>query len=200
MSLGGREISPYLSLPTVEKFADDMAEREFLVPIKIIWSHHIENGKLEEADRIMKNYLHESPTDLFNSLLRTALQRNDVKIPLNLLNALIDKNLSQNDLAAIHNCLIDVYCSQKNFDEALKAIESAMIDVPLDNIKRTTLVSVKDGLESEGKIFPHKILDKEKLNARGGVRRNSSSDDELRGKWDEFKQILANIFEENVKI
>ncbi|XP_037041583.1 leucine-rich PPR motif-containing protein, mitochondrial-like [Bradysia coprophila] len=184
-----------------QKFAEDMADREFLVPIKIMWSHHIENGKLDEADRICSKYFSESPPIvMFNSILRTALYRNDEKIALNLLNLLADRNVAQMDLAAIHCCLIDVYCSQQRFDEALKAVDGAIRAVSLENIKRATLVFVKDGLESEGKVFPHKIPDKKKLNAAGDVKRSNSSDDELRGKWDEFRQILENIFEENVKI
>ncbi|KAG4070373.1 hypothetical protein HA402_006515 [Bradysia odoriphaga] len=184
-----------------EKFAEDMAEREFFIPIKIMWSHHIENGKLGDADRIFKNYLRESPpTVMLNSILRTALHRNDETIVLNLLNTLADNNVSQMNLAAIHCCLIDVYCSQLKFDEALKAVDGAIRAVSLENIKRAILVRVKDGLESEGKVFPHKIPDKKKSKAAGDVTRSNSSDDELRGKWDEFRQILENIFEENVKI
>lgn len=179
---------------TVEQFAENMVEREFLTPIQILWSHHIINGKLDQANRIVETYLHEPPTKMFSDLLRTALNRKDDTIALSLL-AVVDKNVSESYLAAIHTCLIDVYCSQQRFDEALRAVDRAIREISLESIKRTALVLIKDGLESEGKKFPYRIPDVIRYDAV--VR---SSDDELRDKWEEFKHILENIFEENVKI
>jgi len=97
-----------------------------------------------------------------------------------LLTALKDTKVSEGGLGAVHSCLIDVHCLHEKYDEALNAIDNAIKDVCLENINRTALVRVKDGLEKAGKKFPHKIPDKKKVNAvdSSSSSSSSSSDDE----------------------
>ncbi|KAG4076134.1 hypothetical protein HA402_011480 [Bradysia odoriphaga] len=162
-----------------EKFAQNAAERGFYAPINILWMNSIENGNLEQADRLMKNYLADQPKIMFGNTLKTARQRKDETIVLNLLKSLADSKVSETALGAVHSCLIDVYCLQQNYDEALNAVNNTIKDVCLENVKRSSLLKVKEGLEAAGKTFPHKIPDKKKKNAADSSS-SSSSDDEVK--------------------
>lgn len=162
---------------TVEKFANDVAEKGIHSPINIVWINHIENGKLDQAERIMKNYLIETPKIMFNHALRVARDRKDEKIIKNLLQSLKESKVSEGGLGAVHSCLIDIYCLQEKYDEALKAVDSAIKDTSLENINRTALQRVQEGLAKTGKKFPHEIPDKKK-NAVDSSSSSSSSDDE----------------------
>lgn len=140
--------------------------------------NHIENGKLDSAERIMKSYLIDSPKLMFNHTLKLARERKDENIVKNLLNALKDTKVSEGGFGAVHSCLIDVLCLQGKFDEAQQAVDNAIKDVCLENINRTALEKVKVGLELAGKQFPHKIPDRKKSNAVDSSSSSSSSDDE----------------------
>lgn len=140
----------------------------------------IENGKWEQADRIMKNYLANSPRIMFQNILTTARKRKDETIVLNVLKSLADSNskIAENHLGVIYSGLIDVYCLQEKYDEALNAVDRAIKDVCLENINRSALTKVKVGLEAAGKTFPHKIPDKKKVNAADSSSSSSSSSDD----------------------
>lgn len=163
---------------TDETFAQNAAEKGFHAPINVLWMRHIENGELEEADRIMKSYLREEPSLMFNSTLKVARERNDEKIVLNLLKSLADSKVSEAALGVVHSSLIDVYCQQKKYDEALNAVNNSIKAVCLENISRDSLIRVKKGLEAAGKEFPHKIPDKKSVKAVDSSSSSSSSDDE----------------------
>ncbi len=166
----------------MEKFALDCAEKGFYAPFNVLWMNDVENGKLDSADGIMKKYLSETPKIMFNHTLKVARDRKDEQIVKNLLIALKDSKVSESGLGTVHSCLIDVYTSQEKYDDALQAVNDAIKDVCLENINRTALVRVKDGLEAAGKKFTHTIPDskKKKVNARAdsSSSSSSSSDDE----------------------
>lgn len=155
-----------------------MAEKGILAPINIMWMCHIENGKLDQADRIMKNFLSDTPRIMFNHTLRVARERNDVTIVKNLLESLKGAKVTESALGTVHSCLIDVYCAQEMYNDALNAVDNAIKDVCLENINRTALGRVKDGLAAAGKNFPHTIPNKKKANAAESSSSSSSSDDE----------------------
>lgn len=165
---------------TVEKFAVNVAEKGIYAPVNVMWMHYVETGKLDLADHIMKNYLMESPRIMFNHTLKLARDRNDEKVVQNLLRSLKDSKVSEGGLGTVHSCLIDVFCAQDKYDDALNAVDNAIKDVCLENINRTALLRVQDGLEKVGKKFPHKIPDKKKVNAANDTSSSSSSssDDE----------------------
>lgn len=140
--------------------------------------NHIENGKMDSAERIMKNYLTETPKLMFMHTTKVARDRKDANIAKNLLTALKDSKVSEGGLGAVHSCLIDVYCLQENYDDAMKAVDNAVKDVCLEHINRTALLRVKEGLEKAGKNFPHKIPDKKKVNAADSSSSSSSSSDD----------------------
>lgn len=135
---------------------------------------YIENGKLDSADRIMKNFLIESPRILFSHTLKVARNLNDETMVKNLLNALKESKVTERGLGLVHSCLIDLNCAQEKYDDALNAVNNAIKDVCLENLNRTALIKVKNGLEKAGKQFPHEIPDRKKVNASD----SSSSDDE----------------------
>lgn len=139
--------------------------------------HHIENGKLEAAEHIMKNYLINSPKIMFVHSMKLARESKDVNLANNLLQALKASKVSEGGIGAAHSCLVDVYCSQGKFDEAQKALDNAIKDVCLENLNRTALEKVRDGLAKEGKTFPYKIPDR-KASAPDTSSSSSSSDDE----------------------
>ncbi|KAG4073612.1 hypothetical protein HA402_000836 [Bradysia odoriphaga] len=126
----------------------------------------------------MKNYLAGQPMIIFSSILRTARDRKDETIVLNLLKSLADSKVSETALGAVHSCLIDVYCLQQKYDEALNAVNNTIKDVCLENVDRSSLLEVKNGLEAAGKTFPHKIPDKKKKEAADSSSSTSSSSDD----------------------
>ncbi|XP_037041039.1 leucine-rich PPR motif-containing protein, mitochondrial isoform X2 [Bradysia coprophila] len=160
-----------------EKFAQNVAERGFYAPLNILWMNSIETGNLEQADRLMKTYLADQPKLMFNNTLKTARDRKDETIVLNMLKSLANSKISETALGAVHSCLIDVYCLQQKYDEALNAVNNTIKDVCLENVNRSSLLKVKEGLEAAGKKFPHQIPDKKKKNAADSSS-SSSSDDE----------------------
>lgn len=138
----------------------------------------VENGKLDQADRIMKTYLADQPKIIFQNPLRVARARRDETIVLNVLKALADSKIAESHQGVVYSCLIDVYCLQGKYDKALEAVDRSIKDVCLENINRSTLQTLKSGLEAAGKTFPHKIPDNKKVNAADSSSGSSSSDDE----------------------
>lgn len=137
-------VFPFFYPFTVEKFALDIAEKGVYVPINVIWMNDIMNGKLDSADGIRKKYLNETPKIMFNHLLKVARDRKEKQIIKKLLVALKDSKVSEGGLGTIHSCIIDVYSAQEKYDDALRAVK----DVCLENLNRTALFRVKEGLEA----------------------------------------------------
>ncbi|KAJ6650150.1 Leucine-rich PPR motif-containing protein, mitochondrial [Pseudolycoriella hygida] len=148
-----------------ENFAVNMTKKGIYSPINIIWMHHIENGNTNLAKSITENFLIHSTKIMFRHTTRVARERGDEKIANDLIKLVRDSKANEFGLGEVHSCLIDVLCLRGKYDEALKAIENALKDVPLERIQRNTLLKVQEGIEKAGKKFPYKVLDGGKANA-----------------------------------
>nr|CAD7395757.1 unnamed protein product [Timema poppensis] len=159
-------------LPQFERLAEKYASRGISTPLNIVWMKYFIEGHNTKAEKIWSDHLAASPRLMFQSIVRHARRTNDFE----LINRLLDKlklvKVSETALGVVYSCAVDVLVNLEKCDEALEILNSAVKDICLENLNRTALTRLQDGLLKQGKTFPYKIPEK---NAKKDLSSSSSS-------------------------
>nr|CAD7568028.1 unnamed protein product [Timema californicum] len=159
-------------LPQFERLAEKYASRGITTPLNIVWMKYFIEGHNTKAEKIWSDHLAASPRLMFQSIVRHARRTNDFE----LINRLLDKlklvKVSETALGVVYSCAVDVLVNLEKCDEALEILNSAVKDICLENLNRTALTRLQDGLLKQGKTFPYKIPEK---NAKKDLSSSSSS-------------------------
>lgn len=152
--------------------------------MNVLWMHHFVAKNMEESERIWKSHLSNAPRLMFQRVVTLAREKQDDDMIRNLISVLKQAKVSEGAVGNAYSCLLDIHTTRNEFDRALEALDEAIKDVCLENINRTALMRIKEGVEAAGKSFPHKIpKKKEKSDNQTGyssssTSSSSSSDDE----------------------
>lgn len=156
-----------------ERMALMYAARGIKAPINVLWMHLF----LKEDDAAAKNlwdeHIAHSPRIMFQHILDEAREKRDKNIVRKLLDLLQDTAVSERARGTAYSCLVDVLVNSDKCDDALMELKEAVKDVCLENMNRTSLLRLQNGLQKEGKTFPYEVPF---MNAKSSS--SSSSDDE----------------------
>lgn len=173
------EIIFYASF-AVEEVAEKYAARGQLSPMNVLWMHHFITDNTESSKRIWDKYLVKSPRLMFQRVVHVAREKQDDAMIRKLVDLLKTTNLTVGAMGNAYSCLIDVYAAKDMFEEGNKVLESVVGELGVENINRTALIRLKEGLEKSGKTFTFDIPKKtqKKEDSSSSSSSSSSSDDE----------------------
>lgn len=168
-----------------EEMAEKYAAKGIVGPMNVLWVHYFIAENDEACQRIWDKHLVAAPRLMFQRIVQLARDKQDERLIQRLIDLLKRTKVSEGAIGNAYSCLLDVYAVKEQYDDGLVALDSAVKEVCLENINRTALIRIKNGLEKNGKGFPHKIPDKTHKNneeSSDSSSSSSSSDDEKKGK------------------
>jgi leucine-rich PPR motif-containing protein len=165
-----------------EEVAVKYAKKGLLGPMNVLWMHHFINNNTSDSDRLWNQYLAAAPRLMFQRVVHLAREKQDGDLVQRLINLLKTAKVSEGALGNAYSCLLDIQSAKNDYTSAMKTLDEAIKDVCLENINRTALVRVKDGIEAMGQKFPHNIPAKSGTNKNidtSSSSSSSSSDEEV---------------------
>lgn len=142
--------------------------------MNVLWMHHFVNGNDEAHKKIYNQYLSDVPRLMFSHIAHTARDTKNEGLIRKLIDHVRETKVSEGALGNLYSCLLDVYSAKEEYEQGLVAVQEAIKDVCLENINRTALLRIKDGLAKSNKDFPYKIPEKN-TNSNGGKLDSTTS-------------------------
>jgi leucine-rich PPR motif-containing protein len=168
-----------------EQVAGKYAEKGLLGPMNVLWMHHFINANNMDADRLWDKYLKDAPRLMFQRVVHLAREKQDSDLVERLIKLLKTAKVSEGALGNAYSCLLDIQSTKNDFEAAMKSLENAIKDVCLENINRTALLRIKEGVEKAGNVFPyviHNASNNSKNLQSSSSSSSSSSDEEVTAK------------------
>lgn len=141
--------------------------------MNVLWMHHFITENTEASDKIWNTHLANAPRIMFQRVVHVAREQQNATLISNLIKKLQTIKVTDGALGIAYSCLLDVQAAKEQYEQGLQTIDEALKYVCLDNINRTALLRIKEGIEKSGKSFPHTIPDK--VSKKSGVVSSSSS-------------------------
>lgn len=149
---------------SVEEISFTYAKKGIIAPLNVLWTHYFIRGNDEKAEKIWNEYVKNSPRIMFQKVIQTIRENNDVDLAKKLVEQLGNSPVTTGALGNAYSCLLDVLTTLNKHEEAIAYFERAVQDVTIDNLNRTAVLRVKDCYEQQGKPFTSSIPSKKKNN------------------------------------
>jgi len=132
---------------------------DYVAPMNVLWTYHFINGNSEIAESIWQNYVKNSTQIMFQKVCQVARSSGNTNLAYDLVRQLAEADQVTSGARGIaYSCLLDCLCASKRHKEAFAALKEALEHkVTIEDINRTALVRLKQGLEEEGETFPVSI-------------------------------------------
>ncbi|XP_049788788.1 leucine-rich PPR motif-containing protein, mitochondrial [Schistocerca nitens] len=162
-------------LPLYERVAQKYAKHGILSPVNVLWVHLLLKNEDEAARKLWDDFLSKHPQIMYQKVIEVARKEDNLSIVQKLLDYLKTAPVKEQSLGVVYSCILDIHAKHGEIEEALNVLNTAVNDICLENFNRTSLLRLKDQVESQGKVFPHKIPEKR---SKSSSSSSSSSDDE----------------------
>ena len=138
---------------------------DYVAPMNVLWTYHFINGNAEIAESIWQNYVKNSNQIMFQKVCQVARSTGNIDLAFGLVRHLADASQVTSGARGIaYSCLLDTLCANKRHKEAYSALREALShNVTIEDINRTALVRLKQGMEEEGDHFPIHIPPKHQV-------------------------------------
>ena len=155
---------------------------EYVAPMNVLWTYHFINGNAEIAESIWQNYVKNSNQIMFQKVCQVARSTGNIDLAFGLVRHLADASQVTSGARGIaYSCLLDCLCANKRHKEAYSALREALShNVTIEDINRTALVRLKQGMEDEGDHFPIHIPPKNQ------IRKEYNNDSGLSLDWSDM--------------
>uniref|UniRef100_A0AAG5DD85 Pentacotripeptide-repeat region of PRORP domain-containing protein n=1 Tax=Anopheles atroparvus TaxID=41427 RepID=A0AAG5DD85_ANOAO len=173
-----------------EQLAERYAKWDLRAPINALWTHYFIAGDTERAGAIWDRHLKDSPRIMFQKIIQQARDTKDEALCRRLIDRLRDSKVTEKGKGLIYSCLLDILVAHQKPEEALVALEEGLKTTCLENINRTALKRLQEGLAAKGKDFPHTIPAKN-VKARDPSSTSSSDSDSESSSDEEAKKAPA---------
>ena len=156
---------------------------DYVAPMNVLWTYHFINGNSEIAESIWQNYVKNSNQIMFQKVCQVARSTGNTNLAFDLVRQLAEADQVTSGARGIaYSCLLDCLCISKRHKEAFAALQEALEQkVTIEDINRTALLRLKQGLEEEGEVFPVRIPPKNSRREYDGNLTQESSRD-----WNEL--------------
>lgn len=160
--------------------ADKYAAAGHLAPLNVLWMHQLIAGNAAEAERLWSEAgVRGAPQLMFQRIVHVAREQRNEPLVRDLLRTLRSaEHVTAGALGVVHSCLIDVLAAKGEFAAGAQAVEEALRDVRLEQINRTALLRVKEGVEQTGGRFAHAIPERA-ASRTGGVTSGVTSGNDV---------------------
>ena len=152
---------------------------DYVAPMNVLWTYHFINGNSEIAESIWQNYVKNSNQIMFQKVCQVARSTGNTNLAFDLVRQLAEADQVTSGARGIaYSCLLDCLCISKRHKEAFAALQEALEHkVTIEDINRTALLRLKQGLEDEGEVFPIRIPPKNsRRDYDGNLTQESSRD------------------------
>ncbi|KFB39253.1 hypothetical protein ZHAS_00006602 [Anopheles sinensis] len=174
-----------------ERLAERYAKWDLRAPINALWTHYFIVGDSERAGAIWDRHLKDSSRIMFQKIIQQARDTKNEALCRRLIDALRDSQVAEKGKGLIYSCLIDILIANGKPEEALVALDEGLKMTCLENINRTALKRLQEGLTAKGKEFPHTIPAKQSGKAREPSSTSSSDSDSESSSDEEAKKAKA---------
>jgi len=160
--------------------AQKFAKVDYVAPMNVLWTYHFIHGNKDTAATIWQDYVCTSNQIMFQKVCQVARSTGNVELAFDLVKHLDGADQVTGGARGIaYSCLLDCLTTKGDYKSGWKVLQEAMtFNVSLEDINRTALVRLKQGILDEGGRFPLTIPPK---NARKEFERSVSPID-----WNEL--------------
>jgi len=139
--------------------ANKFASIGYVAPMNVLWTYHFIHGNREIASSIWQNHVKSSNQIMFQKVCQVARATGNINLAFGLVRHLAEADQVTSGARGIaYSCLLDCLCASNEHKKGYVALKEALDKkVALEDINRTALVRLKQGLEDEGQIFPYNI-------------------------------------------
>jgi len=139
--------------------AHQFARIGYVAPMNVLWTYHFIHGNSELAETIWQDYVKNSSQIMFQKVCQVARATGNIEMAFSLVNHLSEADQVTSGARGIaYSCLLDCLCAGSQHRKGWSALQEALgRNVALEDINRTALVRLKQGLEEEGEQFPYQI-------------------------------------------
>jgi len=159
-AMGLLESNPNLVKPYT-KLALKFVDLEYVAPVNVLWTYHFINGHHDLAQPLWEKYVRTCPQIMFQKVCQTARSTSNVDLAERLVVLLENAVVTNGARGIAYSCLLDVLTQNKDFSKGLISLDIGLRSgVSLDDINRTALRRLKEGVEDQGIDFPYEIPQK----------------------------------------
>jgi len=139
--------------------AQQFAAIDYVAPMNVLWTYHFIHGNPEIAEPIWQNFVKGSNQIMFQKVCQVARATGDIEMAFSLVNHLGEAaQVTSGARGIAYSCLLDCLCAGNEHKKGWEALQEALrSNVALEDINRTALVRLKQGLEESGERFPYQI-------------------------------------------
>merc|ERR1719228_1477801 len=139
--------------------AHKFASIDYVAPMNVLWTYHFIHGNVDIASSIWQNYVRFSNQIMFQKVCQVARATGNIDLAFGLVKHLSEADQVTSGARGIaYSCLLDCLCASNEHQKGYTALKEALDKkVALEDINRTALVRLKQGLEEEGHVFPYAI-------------------------------------------
>jgi len=139
--------------------AQQFAAIDYVAPMNVLWTYHFIHGNSDVAEPIWQNFVKGSNQIMFQKVCQVARATGDIEMAFSLVNHLGEAaQVTSGARGIAYSCLLDCLCAGNQHRKGWEALQEALgANVALEDINRTALVRLKQGLEESGESFPYQV-------------------------------------------
>jgi len=159
-AMGLLESNPALVVPYTE-MALKFVRFGYVAPVNVLWTYHFINGRHDLAQPLWDQYVRTCPQIMFQKVCQTARSTGNIDLAERLVNLLEDAVVTNGARGIAYSCLLDVLTRNKHFSKGLSCLnEGLKSGILIEDINRTALKRLKEGLEMMGEELPFPVPQK----------------------------------------
>ena len=145
-------VEPYTRLAL--KFVD----LGYIAPVNVLWTYHFINGRHDLALPLWNQYVKTCPQIMFQKVCQTARATSNQDLAQRLVQLLENAAVTNGARGIAYSCLLDVLTQNADYVKGVQSLEQSLQSgIKLEDINRTALKRLKEGLENENLEFPYDI-------------------------------------------
>jgi len=159
-AMGLLESNPALVVPYTE-MALKFVNFGYVAPVNVLWTYHFINGRHDLAQPLWDQFVRTCPQIMFQKVCQTARSTANIDLAERLVKLLEDAVVTNGARGIAYSCLLDVLTRNKDFSRGLSCVnEGLQSGILLEDINRTALKRLKEGVEAMGVDFPYQVPQK----------------------------------------
>jgi len=164
--------------------AAKFSETGYVAPMNVLWTYHFIHQNNEKAASIWQDYVKDSNQIMFQKVCQVARATGNLSLAFGLVDQLGDaEHVTTGAKGIAYSCLLDCLCAAGRHKDGWNVLHEAMgKGVALQDVNRTALVRLKQGMEEMGETFPFEIPPKNAI--RDDERRMSHEPSAI--DWNEY--------------
>jgi len=139
--------------------AHKFAAINYVAPMNVLWTYHFIHSNSELASTIWQDYVRSSNQIMFQKVCQVARATGNVELAFGLVEHLGEaEQVTSGARGIAYSCLLDCLSAVGDTKRGWGALQEALAtNVSLEDINRTALMRLKQGMEEEGDKFPYTV-------------------------------------------